>query len=246
PGGGGVRVMACSDTENGSASTATSSGIESGTGNSIDSWAGRYSAKPPGASFELPLWMPGASRPSPKFQHKLRSPASHAGHTGEMPRGAHDSHGLSTTRWPTCRRVTSVPTADTSPMTSWPSTCGNEMSAVIALSVGSPSPKSMRICLVSDPQMPVMRVRTTAQSGANGCRSSTSSRASGRPPSSSASPNTSDFTTPPSQGCHPAEELVDRRGLPLDHALHVGQVVLEGGALDGGDDPLGHRLRRLL
>src|SRR3954467_14512439 len=121
------------------------------------------------------------------------------------------------------------------------------MSAVMALSVGSPSPKSMRICLVSDPQMPVMRVCTTAQSGANGRSSSTSRSDRGRPPSSSASPNTSDFTaTPPSQARHASEEVVDLRRLELDDRLHVGQVVLERLALDGGDNALGHGFGRLL
>ena len=43
-GGGGCRVIACSDTENGSANTATSSGTESGTANSMLSWAGISSA----------------------------------------------------------------------------------------------------------------------------------------------------------------------------------------------------------
>lgn len=42
--GRGWRVTACRDTENGSANTATSSGIESGTANSMLSWAGINSA----------------------------------------------------------------------------------------------------------------------------------------------------------------------------------------------------------
>ena len=37
--GGGWRVTECSDTANGSANTASSSGIESGTLKSIESWA---------------------------------------------------------------------------------------------------------------------------------------------------------------------------------------------------------------
>ena len=44
--------------------------------------------------------MPGLIVPAVKLQHRLRSPATQAGHRGVMPRGAHDSHGLSTTRWP--------------------------------------------------------------------------------------------------------------------------------------------------
>ena len=44
PRGGGCRVIACSDTENGSANTACSSGTESGTANSMLSWAGISSA----------------------------------------------------------------------------------------------------------------------------------------------------------------------------------------------------------
>ena len=70
-GGGGVRVMACSDTAKGSANTATSSGTESGTGISIEWWAGTSSANPPVASLALPVWMPGDSRPSVNRQHRL-------------------------------------------------------------------------------------------------------------------------------------------------------------------------------
>ncbi|CAG7137744.1 hypothetical protein PICSAR214_01748 [Mycobacterium avium subsp. paratuberculosis] len=42
-------------------------------------------------------------------------------------------------------------------------TCGNEQKADMALSA-SPSPKSIRICLASDPQMPVSRGRVSTQS----------------------------------------------------------------------------------
>ena len=61
----------CSETAKGSPMTATSSLRLSGTGISIDSCAGRYSAKPPGASFEVPVWMPGAMGPWVKCQHRL-------------------------------------------------------------------------------------------------------------------------------------------------------------------------------
>ena len=44
PEGGGWRVMECSDTANGSAKIACSSGMPSGTGNSIVGWAGMSSA----------------------------------------------------------------------------------------------------------------------------------------------------------------------------------------------------------
>ena len=44
PAGGGCRVMPCSDTANGSAKIACSSGIESGTAKSIVEWAGISSA----------------------------------------------------------------------------------------------------------------------------------------------------------------------------------------------------------
>ena len=40
-GGGGCRVTECSETAKGSPMTATSSLMSSGTGMSIDSWAGR-------------------------------------------------------------------------------------------------------------------------------------------------------------------------------------------------------------
>jgi hypothetical protein len=44
PAGGGLRSTACSDTENGSAKTATSVGTSSGTACSIVLWAGISSA----------------------------------------------------------------------------------------------------------------------------------------------------------------------------------------------------------
>ena len=131
-------------------------------GRTIRRWAGSSSAKPPVASAELPVWMPGARPPSWKCQHRLKSPASQAGHTGSMPRTSHDSHGLSTTRWPGSTPA-SGPASSTVATTSWPSTCGNEMNAVIGESPASS--KSMRTCLVSQPQMPVRRVRSTAQPG---------------------------------------------------------------------------------
>src|SRR5437763_1081904 len=49
PGGGGRRVTEGSDTANGSASTASSSGTVSGTRQSCESWAGISSAQPPRA-----------------------------------------------------------------------------------------------------------------------------------------------------------------------------------------------------
>ena len=116
----------CSDTANGSLMTATSSLTPSGTGISIDSCAGRYSAKPPGASLEVPVWMPAAIGPRSKLQHRLRSPSWHAGHGGSIPRGPHESHGFRTTRWPTSRVVTAGPTSTTSATTSCPGTVGRE------------------------------------------------------------------------------------------------------------------------
>ncbi len=84
-----------------------------------------------------------------------------------MPRGPHDSHGLSTTRCPISSPRAAGPSATTSATTSWPITWGNEQNAAIALSV-SPSPKSSRICLESEPQMPVSRGRVTTQSSCSG------------------------------------------------------------------------------
>src|SRR2546428_500911 len=55
--------MPCSDTENGSASTACSSLTPAGTGMHIDSCAGTRGAKPPVALLLLPLWMPGGRMP---------------------------------------------------------------------------------------------------------------------------------------------------------------------------------------
>ncbi len=104
-----------------------------------------------------------------KFQHRLRSPISQAGHNGLMPRGAHESQGLSTTRSPTARPVAyraqlhhvghhlvaehlrerrevdhRVMGIDESPMV---------------------LPQSMNTCLASEPQMPVRRGLISTQSG---------------------------------------------------------------------------------
>ena len=67
PGAGGLRVIAWNDTDHGSASTATSSSMSSGTGKAIDVCAGSRSANPPVASTALPVWMPQDSRPSWKL-----------------------------------------------------------------------------------------------------------------------------------------------------------------------------------
>jgi hypothetical protein len=55
----------------GGACPAHSEGTSSGTGMTIDRWAGTSSANPPVASVALPVWMPGESRPSVKRQHTL-------------------------------------------------------------------------------------------------------------------------------------------------------------------------------
>ncbi len=79
-----------------------------------------------------------------------------------MPRGMHESHGLSTTR---------APVSDRCATTSWPSTCGNESNAVSGLS----SAPCRKICLVSDPQIPLTSVSHSTQSPAGATGSATSS-----------------------------------------------------------------------
>jgi len=90
-----------------------------------------------------------------------------------MPLGPHDSHGLSTTRWPGCRPPAPGPSSATSATTSWPSTVGKVNRLDRGLSV-LPSPKSMNTCLASDPQMPVMRVLAVTHPGRVGRGSSRS------------------------------------------------------------------------
>ena len=68
-----------------------------------------------------------------------------------MPRGPHDSQGLSTTRSPVSARR---------PTASWPSTCGKDTRAVSGL---SRAPFS-RICFTSDPHSPEKVVSTRTQS----------------------------------------------------------------------------------
>ena len=93
-----------------------------------------------------------------------------------MPRGPQDSHGFSTTRWPTSSVVTAGPTSTTSATTSCPNTVGKEKYPFSALSPKS-SPKSMKTILASEPQIPVKRVLATAQSSLIGVgRSSSCSR----------------------------------------------------------------------
>ena len=101
----------------------------------IDSCAGTKGAKPPVAALLLPVWMPGGITPRAKLRQIEYWPSWHSGHGGVMPRGPHDSHGFSTTRSPARRVRTPGPTRSTVPTTSCPSTCGNEISAVIGLSM---------------------------------------------------------------------------------------------------------------
>jgi hypothetical protein len=119
-------VTEWSDTANGSASTAISSGTPSGTGISIESCAGRYSAKPPEASLQVPVWMPAANGPSAKCQQMLRSPSRQDPHGGSIPLGPQESHGLRTTRWPISNPSAASPSSLTSATTSWPITTGKE------------------------------------------------------------------------------------------------------------------------
>src|SRR4051812_10905020 len=149
--------------------------------------------------------------------------------------------------------------------TSWPSTWGNEMNAVIGLS-SAPS-KSMRTCLVSEPQMPVMRLVSTAQSSPMRRGSSMSWRNIGvyarwrsrRGASSGGcggigsgnSPNTRAFMRSLLRPgcvsrlrhlCDTGEEHVDLVRLERGDVLHVGAVHLEAVALDRVDDRLRDRL----
>ena len=128
----------CSETANGSANTACSSVIVSGTRKSIEGCAGISSPNPPGTSLHIPVWIPGAIGPTPKDQHWLRSPAAQAGHSSVTPRGAHVSHGLSTTRSPTSSPTASGPSETTSATTSCPITWGNDTKFFIGLSRNDP------------------------------------------------------------------------------------------------------------
>ena len=74
--------MAWKETAKGSASTAASFEMPSGTGISMESWAASNSAQAPGAPVSTPRWTPGPRSPLVKLQHMLRSPAWHGGHGG--------------------------------------------------------------------------------------------------------------------------------------------------------------------
>ncbi len=174
--------MAWKETEKGSASTAASSEMASGTGISMESWAASCSAHAPGAAVMTPTWTPGPRSPLVKLQHRLRSPATQGGHGGSMPRGPQVSHGLSTTRWPTSRPRASGPRATTSATTSWPGTWGSEEKAAIGLSM-SPVLKSPSTSLASEPQMPERIGRVSTQSGRTRRASSISCRPKGMPAS---------------------------------------------------------------
>ena len=101
----------------------------------IDSCAGTRGAKPPVALLLLPVWMPGGRMPRAKFRQIEYCPSAHSGQGGWMPRGAQESQGFSTTRSPTRRVRAAGPTRSIVPTTSCPSTCGNEITAVIGLSM---------------------------------------------------------------------------------------------------------------
>ncbi len=79
--------------------------------------------------------MPGGRLPFAKFRQIENWPAWHSGQGGVMPRGPHESHGFRTTRSPTRRCFTPGPASTMVPTTSCPRTCGNEMIAVMGLSM---------------------------------------------------------------------------------------------------------------
>ncbi len=173
----------------------------------MESWADIRSAQAPGASVMTPMCTPGPRAPLVKLQHSGNSPRTQAGQGGSMPRGPQVSHGLSTTRWPTSTPRASGPSSTTSVTTSWPGTWGREEKADIGLSM-SPSLKSPRTSLASDPQIPdriglviTQSGRTRRASGTSwrpkgilSSSSSTSSAGPGRDGSfTGGSPNTSAF-----------------------------------------------------
>ena len=174
--------MAWKETEKGSASTAASFEMPSGTGISMESCAASCSAQAPGAPVMTPTWTPGPRSPLVKLQHRLRSPAWQGGHSGVMPRGAQVNQGLRTTRWPTSSPRASGPRATTSATTSCPGTWGSEEKAAMGLSM-SPVLKSPSTSLASDPQMPERIGRVTTQSGRTRRASSMSCRPKGMPAS---------------------------------------------------------------
>src|SRR5262245_6010342 len=175
PGVGGRFRTACNETENGSASTASSSRTSSGIAIHIDSCAGTNGANPPVATLLFPVWIPGGMWPRAKLRQIEYCPSRHSRQGGSMPRGPHDSHGFKTTQSPTRRVRTAGPTRSTVPTTSCPSTCGNEMMAVIGLSMLP----FRNTCLESLPQMPQRRVRSTSQSWAGNEGSGISRRFAG-------------------------------------------------------------------
>ena len=171
--------MLCSDTANGSAKIACSSSIASGTGEQHRGVGGHELGVAPGgvarhAGVDAGADVAGGEAPAQAEVAGLARGAQRAA----TPRGTHDSHGFSTTRWPTSKPSASGPSSTTSATTSCPITWGNEQSPLMALSL-SPSPKSSRICLESDPQMPVSSGRVTNQSGRSGRASGTSCSATG-------------------------------------------------------------------
>jgi len=162
------------------------------------------------------MWIDTGRSPDRKLRHHGYRPSRHATHGGSIPRGTHDSHGLSTTRSPVSSRR---------PTTSCPSTCGNDTSAVSGL---SREPFS-RICFTSEPHSPENVVRTRTQSGAGSGSSGTSSmrtganrdtnaRRSTRPPMAEAASlarlcrNTSAFTSPSFEPARPS--VTARRQAP--------------------------------
>src|SRR4051812_31950334 len=143
--------------------------MSSGIAKSWLSWAQKRSPWVPTAPAQLPRCSAGGIAPLFRLRHCGWRPCAHAAHGGSIPRGAQPSHGSSTTRSPvSVRRATA----------SWPSTCGNESSAVSGLSRAP----WRRICMMSDPQMPLAIVSQRTQPGAGGSGSGTSSSPTGAYP----------------------------------------------------------------
>src|SRR5215470_9040739 len=161
-----------------------------------------------------------------------------------MPRGPHDSHGLSTTRSPVSARR---------PTTSWPSTCGNDTSAVSGL---SRAPFS-NICFTSEPHNPEnvvsTRIQSCAGSGSSsmsssrtGAKRETKARRSTRPPIADAASlarlcwKTSAFT-PTSFGAASPPSLRASAGEP-DHCARLPCHLYRGG-MENESTALAARLR---
>ncbi len=155
--------------ETGSYRLAPRSGIASGIGWSMESWAVTESAQPPPRSWVNPSERPELTMRLSRLRHDDVQPRAQLAHCGSIPLGRQGMHGSMTTRVPTATEQFG-PASTTRPAVSWPRTNGK---VPMEAKVGDGPVLCAKRCR-SLPQIPPVVTWTRAHDGPGSSGSGTS------------------------------------------------------------------------